>query len=64
MADQDVEISKVIDGLLAAQAAAMQLDSETLVYLIGLALDEAKAEAARQKTASVAGGSLSPKDAG
>jgi hypothetical protein len=49
MADQDVQISKVIDSLLAAQAAAMQLNNESLVYLIGLALDEAKAESARRK---------------
>ena len=47
MKNRDVEISKVIDNLLAAQKAAIRLNDDTLVYLIGLALDEAKAEAKR-----------------
>ena len=44
MTHRDVELTRIIDALLAAQAAAIALDREQLIYLIGLALDEAKAQ--------------------
>ena len=49
MLNRDVEMSRVMDGLLAALASARAAKSDMVSYLIGVALDEAKYDQSQRK---------------